>query len=303
MQDKNSTLTIKYYTCENTIKAATRELRARCRKSEGFYNLLKLGAARHLKGQPVEYISNNPKAERALKNAIAGIARTEIPHIGNGPYRTIYQTRGERGIWHEIPKATADEIRKETTADSIAVREVIVYSSKISHKHAAQLDRQTRPQFARHVTEWHDPIDNRESQSAHAGLYDERLEYNDAGELETPQERQKRLEQWAKERRETWDDAERHISYYLTKTPEEKPERRIIRLPAAPEYHASPNKLSPEAKRANTIRAEEKEHRQMKLNTDAAEVTHYAEIDELLSEENLEENMLSAADALKRAGY
>lgn len=302
---QNAIIRVQFNTSSRGINSSLRELRRRCRQSPGFYRLLKLAAYRTLRGEPVDLGASNPKAERALRLAVAGISRSEYqtPMLGKS-FRVVYERRDGKE-WLEVSKATADAERAHTTTDSLAIREVIAYSSKITWTHAEMLERKTRPQIIHYAPEWSEYRENREAESAHSNpLNEEHLSYNDAGKLETPEERAERIAQTAKAPRvETWLDAELPLSYFLKATPAPRPEPRRIELPAAPFYYSSTDKIKGAAAIMHDGESEARRLNRLELDTDDAEVKAHAEMDEFLAEENLEEGMITPAQALARAGF
>lgn len=314
-ETRKDVLRVRFNTQTDTINGSLEELRNRARKSPAFLRLLKLAAYGSMTKRPVLLSASNRPAMRALRIALAGVSRNtcQVPTLGKS-YRTVYEMNDGRA-WREVSKQRADEVRNKTTPDSLAVREVIAYHPKITWGHAALLDRKTHgeihaairdvinTQRADSLSRWQEARERnaRNGDGAHAGSSDEYLEYNDAGELETPEERTQRLT--ARLPRETWENAERHISAYLTKTPEAKAPPRVIELAAAPFYQSSADKVKGAAAIIRDAEQEAQRLNRLELDTDAAEVESYSDLDEFLAQEDLEHGMRTPAEALAAAGF
>lgn len=321
-QDKKQVLRLRFNTKAATIKESLTELRQRACNNPAFLRLLELAAYRSMTKGVVLLSASNPRAMRALRLALASISRNkyQAPTLGKS-FRTVYEAKDGR-TWSEISKRRADELRNETTPDSIAVREVIAYHPKITRAHAALLDRKThgeiyaairdviQTQRAENINRWQAEQERstRDGESAHAELHDERLEYDAAGQLESHDERKERLEAEREKnrttpRRETWENAERHISACLKKTPEVKAQPRVIELGAAPYYYSSADKIRGAAAIMRDAESEARRLNRLELDADAAEVIRCNMVDRINDSDDLEQGMLSPAQALAQAGF
>lgn len=297
---------VQFSTRARTVKSARNELRARCRKSPGFLRLLRLAANEQLKGRAPTLSASNRAALRALEYAVCKLRQQNEIGLSEGvAARPAYLMRkktdnSKRRPWMEVHKATAVHAMQETTLDTLAVMPVWVYSPTISHRAARKLEALTAPEL---VTVEEAPLEyreNRESESAHPNPFTEDAStYNDAGELETPTERRERLTREQKTpRRETWEDAWKPLPL---KEKGERPAPTPVReLPAAPYYYAAQHQFPEWVKREMQRRQAADDARRVKLGQDASEVVALAELDELLSPEELEQDMLEPWEALER---
>ena len=306
------------------VKSSTEELRRRYKQSEGFKRLLHAAAAAQLKGDPVTLKGSNPKATRALERAVCGVRRTmEIDTEGHAA-RTAYLMRDGR-TWTEVHKASAIRAMKATTPDTLAVMPVWVYSPTISWAAAAKLTAKTAPEQIIISPEIVEFTETRERESAHPNPHEEeRSAYNDAGELETPDERRERLQREgvSTERKEAFEDAWRLLP--LRKADEPTPvlnrhpnaawyepskvtghtapkTAAVKELPAAPWYHATETQMNKEQQ--DILSAERKAHQERRaaLDDDENERLLCAELGESLADdENLEAEMLEPWEAMER---
>ena len=326
------------------VKSSTKELRRRYKQSEGFKRLLHAAAAAQLKGDPVTLKGSNPKATRALERAVCGVRRTmEIDTEGHAA-RQVYMMKRSKA-WEEVHKASAVKAMKDTTPDTLGVMSVWVYSPTISHRAAARLVAKTAPdsigmmledaaviEFKENRSRTTDKRgDNTKTESAELTPWDEEAaEYNDAGELETPEQRNKREQDERKtkerqgiriareraaaegrefipptNRREAPKPAPRFHEYIhaweRTTAPVPTPSTR--ELPEAPYYHATEEKMN-KANRAEWERlsAERAAHQQRRadLRDDENEQLELADLDAELSPDDLEADMLPAWEAMER---
>jgi hypothetical protein len=326
------------------VKSSTKELRRRYKQSEGFKRLLHAAAAAQLKGDPVTLRGSNPKATRALERAVCGVRRTmEIDANGHAA-RPAYLMRNGK-TWTEVHKASAVKAMKATTPDTLGVMSVWVYSPTISHRAAARLVARTAPECISTMLEEAATIefkenrarntdkrgDNAQTESAELAPWEEETAaYNDAGVLETPNERQEREknERKTKEqqgiriareraaaegheftppstRREAPKLAPMYHEYIHAweRTTAPAPAPVTKELPAAPYYHATKEKMQ-KANRAawETLSDERAAHQQRRavLDDDENEQLELAELDAELSPDDLEADMLPAWEAMER---
>ncbi len=297
---------VQFNTRARTVKTARAELRARCRKSPGFLRLLRLAANEQLKGNRPKLKASNRAALCALEYAVCKLRQQNEISLSEGvaarPAYLMKMKRENGRAWTEVHKATAVNAMKRTTADTLAVMPVWVYSPTISHRAAAKLDKLTAPEL---VTLEEAPLEyreNRESESAHPNPFTEDAStFNDAGELETPTERRERLTREHKSprvHRETWEDADAPLPL-LPKVvrPARSPARR---LPAAPWYCATEEKMDKAAYAVLTAEREAYQERRAELDADEREQLEHTEFDECLAPEDLEQDMLEPWEALER---
>lgn len=309
---------IEFSTRARTVKSARDELRARCKKSPSFLRLLRKAAAEQLKGNRPELSASNPAAQRGLEYAVCKLRQQTEIHVPEGiAARPAYLMREETEhgrSWTEVSKRRAVFAMKQTTPDTLAVSKVWVYSPTISHRAARKLDRWTAPETVKleeKILQWED---TRQIQSEHfrsdAGIY------NNAGELVfteyvdgeprryTLTEKNERV--WIKKpsqqphepRLETWEEADAPLPL-LPKVDRAAPVP-ARQLPAAPFYHASQVRMSKED--YAVLAAERTAYQEYRADVDAdeAERLAFADLDEALSPEDLEEGMLEPWEALER---
>lgn len=335
---------VQFNTRTHGVKTSTKELRRRYSQSQGFKRLLHAAAAAQLKGNPVTLKGSNPKATRALERAVCRVRRTmEIGTQGHAA-RTAYLMRDGR-TWTEVHKASAVKAMKDTTPDTLGVMSVWVYSPTISHRAAAQLVARTAPESISSLLGEVETIefkenrsratdkrgDNDQTQSAELAPWEEETaEYNNAGELETPEQRHEREqnERTAKEkagekiareradaegrafipptpRRAKAKPAPRFYEYIHTweRTPAPTPAQVALPLPEAPYYYATEEQMS-RANRAEweTLSSEREAQQQRRaiLSTDENEQLELADLDAELSPDDLEADMLPAWEAMER---
>jgi hypothetical protein len=337
-------LQVQFNTRTYGVKSSTKELRRRYVQSEGFKRLLHAAAAAQLKGDPVTLKGSNPKATRALERAVCGVRRTmEIDTNGHAA-RPTYLMRDGR-TWTEAHKASAVNAMKATTPDTLGVMSVWVYSPTISHRAAARLVARTAPESISTMLEDAAVIefkenrarntdkrgDNTQTESAELAPWEEEAAaYNDAGELETPAERQEREqnERKTKERqgiriareraaaegrafipptprRVKVETAPQYHEYIHTweRTTAPAPAPVTRELPEAPYYHATEEKMQKANRAAWEILSDERvahQQRRAVLSDDENEQLELAEFDAELSPDDLEADMLPAWEAMER---
>lgn len=337
-------ISVQFNTKTVGVETSTKELRRRYRASEGFKRLLHAAAAAQLKGDLVTLKSSNSKATRALERAVCRVRRTMEVDTEGRAARSVYLMKRNK-VWTEVHKAVAIHAMKATTPDTLAVMPVWVYSPTISHRAAARLVARTAPESITAILGEVENIEYRENrsratdkrgdtaQTESAELTpweEETAEYNDAGVLETPAERQEReqndrntkeqqgiriaRERAAAEGREfipptTRSEAPKPAprfheyihAWERTLAPAPTPSTR--ELPEAPYYHATEGKMN-KANRAawETLSDERAAHQQRRtaLDDDENEQLELADLDAELSPNDLEADMLPAWEAMER---
>ena len=293
-------LEVQFNTRTSGIDSSTKELRRRYRKSDGFKRLLQAAAAAQLRNRGVTLKASNPKALRALERAVCGVRRMMEVDIGNEAARQVYLMKDGKA-WAQVKKSHAVRAMQETTLDTLAVMPVWVYSPSISWSAARKLDALTAPEdvyIAPEVVEFSEP---RERESAHPNQHEEDASsYNDAGVLETPSERRERRnhEGRSTEHREAWEDSWKPLP--LKATPPERLPVTVKALPDAPYYQATEARMPREAQAELSEERTAYQERRAELDIDHNEQRDFADIDELLSSEDLEVDMLEPWEALER---
>ena len=306
---------VQFNTRTHGVKSSLDELRRRYRTNPGFKRLLLAAAYAQLRrGEQATLSASNPKALRALMLAVCGVRRTmELDTLGE-PTRDVYLMQEKKG-WREASRERATAELKRISLDAITVMRVTVFEPTLSWQDAAALDAQHAPETPEILPEVA-PFSEDRSRAADRPTrtrHDEhKLEmreltpwdedaatYNDAGELETPDERSERLAKLgaSRERRETFEDAWRPLP--LKTTAPERPPKTEKPLPAAPYYYAAEYKMAAEDQA--TLSAERRAHRQRRalLDDDENERLELADLDAELSPDDLEEGMLEPWEALE----
>lgn len=291
---------VQFNTRTHGVKSSLAELRRRYRTNPGFKRLLLAAAYAQLRrGEQVMLSASNPKALRALEQAVCGVRRMmELDTLGE-PTRDVYLMQEKKG-WREVGHERAIAELKRISLDAITVMKVTVYEPALSWQDAAALDAKHAPETV-YVTDEVAPVSEpRERTSAHPNMFEEDASrYNDAGELETPAERRERLATLGprRERPDTWEDAWRPLP--LKKTIPKRAPKTAKPLPAAPWYYAAEYKMAAEDQAA--LSAERRAHQQRRalLDDDENEREELYDLDAELSPDDLEEGMLEPWEALE----
>ncbi len=293
-------LEVQFNTRTTGIDSSTKELRRRYRKSEGFKRLLHAAAAAQLRNRRVTLKASNVKALRALERAVCGVRRTMEVDVQGQAARQVYLMK-EGKTWAQVKKSAAIRAMKATTPDTLAVMAVWVYSPSISWRAARKLDALTAPEDVYIAPEVIEFSETRERESAHPNQHEEDASsYNDAGELETPSERRERLTRsgFGGARREAWEDSWKPLPLKAT-APERLP-ITVKELPEAPYYQATEAQMPREAQAELSAERATYQMRRAELEGDHNEQLNFTDIDELLSSEDLEADMLEPWEALER---
>ncbi len=331
------------------VKTSTEELRRRWVKSPGFQRLLKKAANDKLRGRPVTLEASNPKALRALEQAVhkVGVREFEITLPEGIGARAVYLMKDGKA-WTQCGKRAAVRAQKATTPDTLAVMPLWVYNPRISWAAARRLDARTAPESINSMLEEVAPVEFSENRSRDTDRRgdtaqtegrelspweEEAAEYNDAGELETRAERDERKQEErqanekqgvriARERaaaagkvfippttrrteKATPKPAPRYFEYIhvLERTIPAPTPAVTHDLPAAPYYHATEDAMKKANRAEWEILCDEREahqQRRAKLDRDENEQLELAELDDLLSPEDLEADMLEPWEAMER---
>ncbi len=291
---------VQFNTRTHGVKSSLAELRRRYRTNHGFKRLLLAAAYAQLRrGEQVTLSASNPKALRALEQAVCGVRRTmELDTLGE-PTRDVYLMQEKKG-WREASRERATAELKRISLDAITVMKVTVFEPALSWQDAAALDARHAPETV-YVTDEVVPVSEpRDLTSAHPNIHEEDASsYNDAGELETPAERRERLATRGPrgERRETFEDAWRPLP--LKTTAPERPPKTEKPLPAAPWYYAAEYKMAAEDQAALSAERRAYQQRRALLGDDENERLELADLDAELSPDDLEEGMLEPWEALE----
>ncbi len=303
------------------IKTSTEELRRRWVKSPGFQRLLKKAANDRLRGRPVTLKASNPKALRALEQAVhkVGVREFEIQIPEGIGARAVYLMKDGK-TWAQVKKSAAIRAQKATTPDTLAVMPLWVYNPRISWAAARRLDARTAPESINSMLEEVAPVEFSENRSRDTDRRgdtaqtegrelspweEEAAEYNDAGELETRAERAEREQVGRRTPKTTPKPAPRYFEFmhvWERTTPAPTP-AVTPDLPAAPYYHATEDAMKKVNRAEWEILSDERkahQQRRAELNRDENERLELTEVDDLLSPEDLESDMLEPWEAMER---
>ena len=300
------------------VKSSTEELRRRYRQSPGFQRLLKKAANDKLRGRPVTLKASNPKAVRALESAVykVGVKEFEVQIPQGVGARAVYLMKDGKA-WTQCSKRAAVRAQKATTPDTLAVMPLWIYHPRISWAAARRLDALTAPESISSMLEDTAPVEfseNRSRDTDRRGDFaqtegreltpweEESAEYNDAGELETREERAEREQAGRRTPKATPKAAPRFYEYvHVWERPAAPASEPVVQaLPEAPLYHATEARMSAAAQAELCAEREAYQQRRAELDDDENEQLDFAEIDGLLSPEDLESDMLEPWEAVER---